>query len=53
MQILIGAAAFAAGMFCGMVAVCTGVELQKKQAGHKFQDALFNAMEKANERENH
>lgn len=53
MQIVIGAVVFAAGMFCGVVAVCTGAELQKKQSGRKFQDAFLSAMEKTNGRESH
>lgn len=53
MQIVIGAAIFAVGVLFGMWATCVGAEIQKKQTGHKFQDAFLKAMDKANGREDH
>lgn len=54
MQMVIGAAIFAAGCLVGAWLILAGQQSQKNRAGQKFQDALLKSLEKSgSERGNH
>ena len=54
MQMIIGAAIFAVGVFFGAMIFSAGQQSQKNRAGQLFQDALLKSLEKSgNESRNH